>query len=245
MYWCDRYGGDVDCAQTTKFAFPAVRTQDDVNISPVAVRMETAFVYYQFVVPVDTELSISKFWFTIDEKNGSPVQVHDNDGGGYSVEQDSILFVPELSAFTFSEDQTVYTLIAGVRGHLLPSRVYMSGFDNAIRGHPDPFNITVDMNVNTDFPPVAGYVLYSGQIQDRGSQLTVDFNCDANGRSYTDDFRPTFSLGRAASSPPTNVSSVASHELQHNATSGAAPAIFSSLWTQLLALTIWIFMYTS
>jgi hypothetical protein len=97
MLWCDRYGRAQDCKGTTRSALPAGTVDEDPNLSPVTSRLNVSFINYNFVVPISAGASISKFWFQVDEKNGSTPVVYNNGGNGYVVQQDQLLFVPTLS----------------------------------------------------------------------------------------------------------------------------------------------------
>ena len=97
ILWCDRYGDAKNCKGDTRTSVPANTVNEDPNLSPLTQRQNYSFINYNFVVPVDTSASISKFWFEVDEKNGSPPTVYNNGGDGYVVKQDQILFVPMLS----------------------------------------------------------------------------------------------------------------------------------------------------
>ena len=64
------------------------------------------FVRYEFVVPIDPTVSISKFWFEVDDKNGKGVTKYTNGGNGYVVDQDSVLFVSMLSHVDYVASST-------------------------------------------------------------------------------------------------------------------------------------------
>jgi hypothetical protein len=97
MLWCDRYGNDQNCKGNTRTYLPATTVDEDPNLSPMSQRQNYTFINYNFVVPIDSSSSISKFWFRVDEKNGSSPTVYNNGGNGYVLEQDQILFVPTVS----------------------------------------------------------------------------------------------------------------------------------------------------
>ncbi len=98
MYWCAAYGSDKNCANRAFSSLPASNlTDDSSSISPVTSSLGYTFARYEFVVPIDPTVSISKFWFEVDDKNGKGVTKHNNGGKGYVVDQDSVLFAPMLS----------------------------------------------------------------------------------------------------------------------------------------------------
>jgi hypothetical protein len=108
MFWCDKYGDSADCKGNTKSAQSVKTTQDDPNNSPVTFNMKLFFVHYQFVVPIDSQASISKFWFEVDEHNGTSATVYNNGGDDYVVQQDQVIFVPTLSS-AVSQSNGSYT----------------------------------------------------------------------------------------------------------------------------------------
>lgn len=80
--------------------------------------MGQTFTHHRFVVPINEAESISMFWFTIDEGDGTKPTVHDNGGGGYPVQQDSILYVPAHGRVTLEGTEPVhrrFQLTAAVR----------------------------------------------------------------------------------------------------------------------------------
>lgn len=101
MLWCDKYGNSADCKGSTKSATSVDVVQDDPNNSPITLRMGLYFVHYKFVVPIEASASISKFWFEVDEHNGTSATVYNNGGDDYVVPQDQVIFVPTLSTALF------------------------------------------------------------------------------------------------------------------------------------------------
>ena len=96
MFWCDRYGSNTNCSHGSKSAQPAQTTQLDPNVSPIAYNTNITFIKYNFVVPVDSTASISKFWFEVNENDGSQPTVYQNGGSGYQFQQDQLIFVPAM-----------------------------------------------------------------------------------------------------------------------------------------------------
>lgn len=96
MFWCDRYGSNTNCNHGSKSTQPAQTTQLDPNVSPIAYNTNITFIKYNFVVPVDSTASISKFWFEVNENDGSQPTVYQNGGSGYQFQQDQLIFVPAM-----------------------------------------------------------------------------------------------------------------------------------------------------
>ncbi|XP_006457946.1 hypothetical protein AGABI2DRAFT_199045 [Agaricus bisporus var. bisporus H97] len=211
MFWCNRYGDDKDCSTNANVVFQAASTQDSPEISPITERLGYYFINHQFVVKVDPSKSISLFWFESDEHDGSTPKIIDNGGSGYQFDQDRILYVPMSSQLDITggdEASKVYQIVAAVRSDVSPSRVYMSGFDNAIPKHGPAITIAEDLTLNTTLTPVEGYNFYSTSIQSAGLQLTVDLHADIDGNTYTVDFQQTYFLGSSLPYTPPTISNI-------------------------------------
>lgn len=50
---------------------------------------------------------MSKFWFTVDEKDGNSPTAYKNGGDGYPLAQDQLLFVPSLSHNTLVQNSSL------------------------------------------------------------------------------------------------------------------------------------------
>ncbi|KAH0583581.1 Putative L-ascorbate peroxidase 6 [Termitomyces sp. J132] len=221
MSWCDRYGTNQNCNGETRQALPATTTQEQPNLSPISQNQGFTFINYNFIVPIDSNASISKFEFTVDEKDGSNPTIYQNGGDGYPVIQDQVLFVPTLSHNTLVQNSSLvargggspitglvnqYTIVAAVRDGSNPSRVYMDALDVAISGFGTSLNTTVDLKLNTSITPTQGYSFFTGVIQDSGFQLTLDIHSLlSNGTIYTEDFKQVSQLDNTPYVAPTNV----------------------------------------
>lgn len=69
---------------------------------------------YEFSAPIHAGTSVSKFWFEVDNLDGTDATVYDNGGGGYEIAQDRILFDPGRSFHTFSSTFSGITLVVAV-----------------------------------------------------------------------------------------------------------------------------------
>jgi len=227
MLWCDNYGSEANCNGHTKTALPATTINEDPNLSPVTQNMGLSFINYNFVVPINVSQSVSKFWFSVDEHDGSHATVYNNGGDFYMLPQDQVIFVPTMSSMVAVQNNSnsaaptftkSFTLVAGVRGESVPSRVYLDAHDFATLNFTIPFNTTVDLSLNHSQTSEIGYVYYSAVVQDTGFQMTFDLHTVINGTIYTSDFLGTTFLDNTPYVAPTNVSIVASSS---SSTSGA------------------------
>lgn len=225
MFWCDKYGDNQNCAGKTNGALSVSKTADDPNLSPVTLAMGLRFLEYNYVVPISGNASVAKFWFSVNENDGSSPTVYNNGGSGYVIDQDQILFVPMsshvdvVSNTTIAQTYTnrdataytrVYTLLAAVRDGVSPSRVYIDGTDVAVSGFPYPVINTVDLTLNSSIASLEGYSFYTGQMQDSGVQLTIDLHAVATAQTYTQTFMATTLLDNTPYVAPGTVTSTAS-----------------------------------
>ena len=112
MLWCDKYGSNSNCKGSTRSSVPASNLSES-NLSPLTTVQGYSFITYNFVVPIDPSASIAKFWFSVDERNGTKASVYNNGGNGYVVQQDQMLFVPTLSQMTLQSNTTGLTRRGG------------------------------------------------------------------------------------------------------------------------------------
>jgi len=232
MFWCDRYGANKDCSGKTSSSVPVAKLSDEASVSPIMAKLATGFKTYSFIVPITSTASISKFWFEVDEKDGSKPTVYKNgdtskggspgSGSGYVVDQDQVLFVPFSSHVTVipiglttrggspvgtTSFTRRFTLVAAVRSELSPSRVYVDVTDVATKDFTAPVSTSADLTLNsTGFPPIGGYDFYTGTVEDTGVQMTIDLHAVAGGQTYTQPFMQTLVLDSAVYVAPGNVS---------------------------------------
>lgn len=133
MFWCDRYGTNQECKGKTYTALPVSTVNEDPNLSPVTLNLGYFFIYYYFIVPIQSASSINQFWFSVDDKNGTAPTVYNNEGSYYIADQDQVFLVPMMSHMDLVANTTnaagypnsnggytrVYTLVAAVRIFLL------------------------------------------------------------------------------------------------------------------------------
>ena len=211
MLWCDKYGDNKNCAGKTNTALSVSKLTETPDVSPVTKALGYSFLLYNFVVPIDTNASISKFWFKVDEMDGSTATTYDNGGSGYPMDQDQVLFVPMLSrvdvvpvnatsaqTYTnrYGQDYThIYSLVAAVRDGVNPSRVYADASDVAVTNFPVAISSTIEFKQNSSFPSQAGYSFYTSTMDDIGLQLTMDLHAvSGQGTTYSQTFVETLLL---------------------------------------------------
>ncbi|KAJ7770508.1 L-ascorbate oxidase [Mycena metata] len=196
MYWCDRYGSAANCAgNLQRLASPGGSTTVS---SPTSLAMGVTLKKYQFVVPVNSSQSVSKFWFEVDYGNGTTT-TEDNGGAGYVVDQDQVLWVPSLSRGknVLTGAQGVF-VTAAVKTGSAPSKVYISCFGRATTNYL-PANFTYDLSLNSTLPAMAGYDFYSGEATDDfGATMIFDLvGVAGNGTQWVDGDRFSGLIGIA------------------------------------------------
>ena len=232
MFWCDRRGDAANCSNNR--AHVAAQSTIDHPTSPVVDAMKVALQVYEFAVPISAELSVSKFWFEVDDLdgNGQNMVKHDNGGGGYVLPQDEVTYLPYLSSRGGEVYGQDYLLVAGVsnvsapsviveiyahrpiypqvRNEVAPSsvRIFASGI---IARQYAGVNQTLDLQPysSPSAPVVDGYSLYFATLTKSLSQVTLDTEAVIDGVSYVDDFRPAAKI----IDPPKLVSSVVEVEI--------------------------------
>ena len=83
---------------------------------------------YRFNTPINVTSSVSKFWFEVDENDGKEPQIHNNGGTGYEIQQDRVLFVPELSTNALNNNFTVVVAVGFIFLYCL-SKIYLTSFE--------------------------------------------------------------------------------------------------------------------
>jgi hypothetical protein len=88
------------------------------DFSPLLVPANIVLDSYDIAVPIIANQSIGKFWFVLDEHDGSGPQMLDNGGDGYLFPQDGVISVYELGSFNIvgnGSHLTNFTFVTGVR----------------------------------------------------------------------------------------------------------------------------------
>lgn len=80
-------------------------------------RLGAAPIKYSFGASINATASISKFWFEVDEGDGTTPTVEDNGGSGYVIDQDKVLFdVSRSSQYpSVGRNSAGYSIVVAVR----------------------------------------------------------------------------------------------------------------------------------
>ncbi|KIK58318.1 hypothetical protein GYMLUDRAFT_45533 [Collybiopsis luxurians FD-317 M1] len=163
LFWADRRGSfcpSTGCSvQTTGTQFLTT----NIYLSAKGYNATK----YLFNATINASTSISKFWFEINENDGSQPVAVDNGGSGFSIAQDSVFIDSLRSKTVFTSTDIFLKVVVAVRGDSNATSVAMTTFDptTPLFNPTPPFlpNITV-MNLELDEsnPPEGGFTFFSG-----------------------------------------------------------------------------------
>ncbi|KAL0064088.1 hypothetical protein AAF712_008948 [Marasmius tenuissimus] len=168
LFWTDREG--TRTCPATGCSSVSTEFEQLANIGNGFEILEITASVYHFEVTINATTSISKFWFEIDEGNGSAKKVVDNNAQGYEIDQDTVLFDPARSALGFLPDIGSVTLITvavqtSKFTSLAPSLVTFNPITSAPEFLPE-FS-TLDLELDTTLPPTAGYTFFTAEMTTR------------------------------------------------------------------------------
>ncbi|KAJ3866255.1 heme peroxidase [Lentinula novae-zelandiae] len=144
---------------------------------------------YVFNATIDPTTSISKFWFEINENDGSDPIVVDNGGSGFVVEQDSVFVDNGRSENVFvSPSFTDFIkVVVGVRGDA-SSSVAITTFDPNSDATTPPYLPTItttNLQLDESNPAEGGFTFFTANIS--GSVNFVNISGNVGGVSYTQE----------------------------------------------------------
>ncbi|PPQ64036.1 hypothetical protein CVT24_008849 [Panaeolus cyanescens] len=187
LFWCDKDGLSPNCRWTMNRAAPVKRSTP--GVSPVTTKAGFYFNQYDFVVPIDTLRSIGRYWFVVDNKDGSPVQVYNNGGAFYQVPQDEILYVPRLGKVKGGNKKRV---VAAVRFGSIPTDVSVTTYEVAKSPTQKPVVKTTKLAWDLTILPVQGYKFYAADIDFDTNGATLDFTVSLLlGGTHKEDYQST------------------------------------------------------
>ncbi|KAF5376339.1 hypothetical protein D9757_008666 [Collybiopsis confluens] len=163
LLWTDRQGSFCPPSGCSS---PSISTEQ-VFFSLIGQMQGATAQRYLFNATINGATSISKFWFEVDENDGSEPIVVDNRGTGFGIEQDSVFVDIGRSATIFLPTfDELRTIVVAVRGDATSSNASLSLFTPG-SGPNAPFTPTldsVDLQLDTSNPPEGGYTFYTSNI---------------------------------------------------------------------------------
>ncbi|KAL0058831.1 hypothetical protein AAF712_014458 [Marasmius tenuissimus] len=178
FFWNDRQGSSVcptsGCSvdiQSNGPIFVPLMARQRYGLS------ELGFHNFFATASVNNTGSISKFWFQVDEGDGSAPFIVDKD---WSVSQDDVLADPNRSKRNSGAGKT--NVVIAVRGDS-SSKVSILTWEVPITGgNPTPKRIRVDLSSDSRFPPVGGYTFFSGDVAS-SSFVFMDIDAQVGGKT--------------------------------------------------------------
>ncbi|KAL0575766.1 hypothetical protein V5O48_006209 [Marasmius crinis-equi] len=176
LFWNDRQGSvcsTAGCSASPSSTFESVGTFMAVR------RGIDGYTTYTFDTKVNVTSSISKFWFKIEEGDGSEAVLVDNDGAGLVINQDTVLFDRARSAFVTEGTTFHLNLVVAVRTSDPTTKVSALTYAIGTEAQPTPKRETVELSPDSRFPPVVGYTFFSGNFPN--SLQWVDIAAEVEG----------------------------------------------------------------
>ncbi|CAA7266750.1 unnamed protein product [Cyclocybe aegerita] len=189
LYWSDCFGGDtIYAAQPYNISDASSAITKALGHSPVR---------YWFAAPVDIPASVSKFWFSVDEGNGEPPTICDNDGEGHVIKQDEVLLAPTLS-WVDSESSNTTQIVIGVKGDSTSSQIYGKAHDPE-GDNGSALEIDISFTLDESIQSVGGYSFYRSSTISSLS-FSFDISTVVDGRTYTEEFLRSFFITKSSDS---------------------------------------------
>ncbi|KAE9407571.1 heme peroxidase [Gymnopus androsaceus JB14] len=200
MLWADQQGASF--CSSTGCSVQSSRSQP-VFFTIVGVAQGFTASRYFFNATINATSSISKFWFEVNNNDGSDPVIVDNGGSGFVIEQD-----PSLSLFVdvtrsegiFLETPTTFSeffkVVVAVLGDATSATASMTGFQSLSAATAPPFTPTttsISLELDETNPPEGGFIFFTANVSTAVSFLDITANVGST--SYTVN---NFNLGAAA-----------------------------------------------
>ncbi|KAJ8091183.1 hypothetical protein PM082_004159 [Marasmius tenuissimus] len=121
---------------------------------------------YFFKTNINMTTSLSKFWFEVDEGDGSTPTVVDKVSTGkvLTISQDTVLHDPARSQFIVDKNNIVIAndLVVAVQGDPSDVQVSVNTWMFGNGSNPVPTRSRVNLNLDPRFPAMGGYSFFSG-----------------------------------------------------------------------------------
>ncbi|KAE9399622.1 heme peroxidase [Gymnopus androsaceus JB14] len=197
MLWTDRQGSF--CPSTGCSILPSSTEQVDFSI--IGQILGATAERYFFNATINATSSISKFWFEINDNDGSDPVVVDNGGSGFVIEQDSLFVdsirtqliqVPEVGVDT--------KVVVAVRGNVASTNVSVIAFEPQSSAAVPPFlpsTTSINLQLDESNPPEGGFTFFTTTVSGSVMYLS-EITSIADGVTYTQenfylfDIFPTF-----------------------------------------------------
>ncbi|KAF8061772.1 heme peroxidase [Lyophyllum atratum] len=188
LYWKERQTQGSLCPSNGCFAPSAGSTSRNPTFL-AELRGIQSFEIHHFSAQIPLNASISKFWFEVDEKDGSPPTIVENGGSGFEIDQDTVLFDPARTTIVSLGFDAIFMVAVGVscpRGRPLSVESFQPGTPTFL-----PKIETVILQPDENHPPSDGYTFFTGNIST--SVTSMHIKAVIGGKTFTqyvvsDDF---------------------------------------------------------
>ncbi|KAF9260072.1 heme peroxidase [Marasmius fiardii PR-910] len=190
LFWADRQGNS--CPSTgcsvTSYSTQPVRNLGLTGFGLHGIVAQNHF----FRANVNQTTSISKFWFEIDENDGLNKLILDNDGKGYEIDQDIVLFDPSRSRHfidTHRSPGSFDMLTVAVKSEKAAS-VSLTTFDPDSEGSIPfiPKIEVLELPLDTSNRPMAGYMFFTANTSMLSHVTSFDVHASVDGGTVTQEF---------------------------------------------------------
>ncbi|KAJ4473706.1 heme peroxidase [Lentinula aciculospora] len=185
MLWSDRQGSFCPSSGCTS---PSTSTQQ-VVFSLIGNIQGLTGERYSFNATINATTSISKFWFKINENEGSDPVIVDNGGSGFVIGQDTVFIDNSRSenvilSSSFNEYRKV---VVAVRGDASSSVSITSSDPNSAASTPPYVLIIITTNLQLDEtnPAEGVFTFFTANVSETVNFLSI--TGDVGGSSYTQD----------------------------------------------------------
>ncbi|KAE9405953.1 heme peroxidase [Gymnopus androsaceus JB14] len=206
MLWADQQG--VSFCPSTGCSVQSSSTQP-VFFNIVGSAQGFSASRYLFNATINSTSSISKFWFEINNNDGSDPIIVDNGGSGFVIEQDPTLslFVDVMRSETvlvkISDTFNEFTkVVVAVLGDAASTTASMSAFLPLSTATAPPFTPTttsISLELDETNPPEGGFTFFTANISIDSTVSLLDITANVGSTSFTIE---NFNFNVAAASFP-------------------------------------------
>ncbi|KAJ3809543.1 heme peroxidase [Lentinula aff. lateritia] len=176
MLWADRQGSSCPSSGCTSPSTGSLQASLGIfgGIQGLTADRNT------FNATINATTSISKFWFEINENDGSDPVVVDNGGSGFVIEQDSVFIDNSRSKFVFLtvSEISYQRLVVAVRGDA-SSSVSITTFDPHSDASTPPYLptiMTTNLQLDDSNPVEGGYTFFTANVTGTVTFLNISGN---------------------------------------------------------------------
>ncbi|GAW08282.1 l-ascorbate oxidase [Lentinula edodes] len=176
MLWADRQGSSCPSSGCTSPSTGSLQASLGIFGGIQGLTADR----YTFNATINATTSISKFWFEINENDGSDPIVVDNGGSGFVIGQDSVFIDNGRSKFVFLtvSEISYQRLVVAVRGDT-SSSVSITTFDPHSDASTPPYLptiMTTNLPLDDSNPVEGGYTFFTANVTGTVTFLNISGN---------------------------------------------------------------------